>query len=136
MLANWDPFSEISRLQNELFKRRDGNEVPFRPSVDIYEDEQGIHLKADLAGVKKEDVKVEVDNNVLTIRGERKLEKEDKQKGYHRIERAYGSFSRSFSLNSDISSEEIKADFNDGVLTVLLPKKTASNKREIPVAKN
>lgn len=136
MLANWDPFSEITRLQNELFKRREGNDLPFRPSVDIYEDEQGIHLKADLAGVKKEDVKVEVDNNVLTIRGERKLEKEDKQKGYHRIERAYGGFSRSFTLNGEIVSDDIKADFNDGVLTVLLPKKVVNSKREIPVANN
>lgn len=136
MLANWDPFAEISRLQSELFKRRDSGDVSFRPSVDIYEDEQGIHVKADLAGVKKEDVKVEIDNNQLTIRGERKLEKEDNQKGYHRIERTYGSFSRSFSLNSDISSEEIKADFTDGVLTVLLPKKAANSKREIPVAKS
>lgn len=133
MLANWDPFAEITRLQNELFRRREQNETAFRPSVDIYEDEQGIHIKADVAGVKPEDLKLEIDNNVLTIRGERKLEQEDKDKGYHRIERSYGTFSRSFALNNNVSSDDVKADYKDGVLNVLLPKKASNAKREIAV---
>ena len=133
MLANWDPFAEITRLQHELFRRRETNETAFRPSVDIYEDEQGIHIKAVVAGVKQEDLKLEIDNNVLTIRGERKLEQEDTDKGYHRIERSYGSFSRSFALNNNVSSEDVKADYKDGVLNVLLPKKSSAAKREIAV---
>ena len=134
MLSHWDPFAEMTRLQNEMLKRRDTRQGEFRPSVDIYEDSEGVHIKADVAGVKKEDLKLEIDNNVLTIRGERKLETEDKDKGYHRIERSYGSFSRSFNLADSITADEVKAEYNDGVLNVLLPKRKAATKQEINVA--
>ena len=122
MLANWDPFSEISRLQNELFKRRDGNELPFRPSVDIYEDEQGIHLKADLAGVKKEDVKVTLENGIITISGERKQEKESKDENEIRVESFHGTFTRSFALPDDIDPQAIHAEAKNGVLKVHIPR--------------
>lgn len=133
MLANWDPFAEISRLQTDLFKAREPGGASFRPSVDIYEDEDGVHIRADVAGVKKEDIKLEIDKNVLTLRGERRLDQVDKKKGYHRVERSYGSFARSFSLGQDVNTEDVQANYEDGVLTVLLPRVANAEKREIAV---
>lgn len=134
MLAQWDPFTEISRLQQNLWGRNQQSENnAFRPAVDIYEDEQGIHVKADVAGVKPEDLSVDVENRVLTISGERKLESTSDDKGYHRVERRYGSFSRSFALASDVNPDDIKADYKDGVLTVLLPKAIKNIKKQIAV---
>ena len=133
MLTQWDPFTEISRLQQNLLGRQAQATEAFRPAVDIYEDEQGIHVKAEVAGVKPEDLTVDVDNRVLTISGERKLETTTDDKGYHRVERRYGSFSRSFSLANDVNPDDIKADYKDGVLTVLLPKVSKQTKKQIAV---
>jgi len=134
MLSYWDPFSEMTRLHDRFFggtpERR---EQAFKPAVDIYEDANGIHLKADVAGVKPEDVKVNVENNVLTISGERKLEHADKTDAYHRVERYYGSFSRSFALTDEVDAENVLAKYENGVLTVTLKKRPAAKKREIAV---
>lgn len=132
MLAHWDPFTEISRLQKGIWGR-EGTDDAFRPAVDIYEDKDGVHVKADLAGVKPEDLNVDVDNNVLTIKGERKLETTDDKNGYHRVERRYGSFTRSFALTDAVDPEKIEADYKDGVLTVLLPHAAQRSKRQIAV---
>ena len=137
MLTLWDPFADINRLHNGLFHRAWHEEEPeFRPSVDIYEEEKAFVVKAELAGVKLEDIKIELDKNVLTVSGERKLEKKEDKEGknsYHRIERRYGSFSRSFSLPESVKSDGIDAAYNEGVLTVTIPKLPESLPREIKV---
>lgn len=136
MLTRFDPFAEMTRLQDQLFRLNNApapSEFAFRPTVDIFEDEASIQLKADLAGVKPDDVHIEVENNVLTVRGERKMEHEEKKKGYHRVERAYGSFSRSFALPDTVDSEKIDAAFDSGVLNLTLPKRPAAQKKQIKV---
>ena len=134
MLTLWDPFAELNRAHRNFFPS-EWSETPakFRPLVDVYEKEDAFHIKAELAGVKPEDVKIEIHNNVLTVSGERNLEKEDEKNGYRRVERRYGSFDRSFSLPETVESEKIDADFKDGVLTVILPKRAESQPREIEV---
>jgi len=137
MLTRFDPFAEMSRLQDHLMRLNQGtstNDFAFRPTVDIFEDEAAIQVKADLAGVKKEDVHIEVENSVLTLRGERKLEHEEKKKGYHRVERAYGAFSRSFALPDTVDTDKIDAAFRDGVLNVTIPKRPAAQKKQIKVS--
>jgi HSP20 family protein len=134
MLGYWDPFAEMSRVQDRFFGRPSlEREQVFRPAVDIYEDAEGIAVKADLAGVKPEDIKVEVENKVLTISGQRQLENSKQREGYHRVERFYGSFSRSFALSDDVSPDEIDAKYENGVLTVRLPKRPTAKRREIQV---
>ena len=134
MLAYWDPFSEMSRIHDRFFARSGiERESNWKPAVDIFEDNDGVHVKADLAGVKPEDIKVNVENNVLTLSGERKLEKAEARDGYHRVERFYGSFSRSFALTDEVSSEDIDAKLDGGVLTVSLKKRPAAKRREIEI---
>lgn len=103
------------------------------PRVDIVEDEKEIVVKAELPEMKKEDVKVTVDQGVLTISGERKIEKEEKNKKYHRIESEYGSFLRSFTLPAAVISEKVTADFKDGVLRVHLPKETKPGTKAVEI---
>jgi len=103
------------------------------PTADITEDDKEYLIKAELPDLKKEDVKVTVENGVLTISGERKFEKEQKEKKYHRIERAYGRFVRSFALPDDADPGGVKADFKDGVLTVHLPKSERARPTQIEV---
>jgi len=134
MLGYWDPFSEMSRIQDRFFGRpTQEREYQFKPAVDIFEDQDGVHVKADLAGVKPEDIKVEVENKVLTISGQRRLEHEEKRDNYHRVERFYGGFTRSFALSDDVSSDEIEAKYENGVLDLRLPKRPAAKRREIAV---
>jgi len=104
------------------------------PSVDISEDENEYLIKAELPEVGKEDVKVTVENGVLTLRGERRFEKEEKARKYHRIERSYGSFMRSLAMPDDADAEKVAAEFKDGLLKVHLPKSEAKKPREIEVA--
>jgi len=136
MLSRWDPFSEIARLQDQ-FARWAGPEqgygTTFSPAIDIFEDKDAIVVKADVAGTKPEDIHISVENNVLTVKGERKLERADKREGYHRIERSYGTFARSFTLSSNVDGEHIEADMADGVLTVRVPKKAAPEPKRIEV---
>lgn len=133
-LVKWNPFKEI---EDVLDRYRRVGEFPFRslggfepsmamadwsPRVDISETDKEYTIKADLPEVKKEDVKVTLDHGLLTIQGERKQEKEEKGKRFHRVECSYGSFTRSFRLPENIKEADIKADYKDGVLTLSLPK--------------
>ena len=161
--TRWEPFRDLARLQDEMTRLfddrayRSGESVGWTPSCDIFEDEDGLALRFELAGVdpkdvdiqfedekeiivkaelpemKKEDVKVTVDQGILTISGERKLEKEDKRENYHRIELAYGTFTRTFSLPSTVDAEKIRAEAKNGMLTVHLPKRVEAKPRAIQV---
>jgi len=104
------------------------------PAVDIFEHDGDIVLKAELPGVDPKDVDIRVENNVLSLRGERKVESEVKREQYHRVERAYGSFSRSFTLPSVVDTEKIKADYTDGVLKVTLPQKEEAKPKQISIS--
>lgn len=137
MLSRLDPFSELTRAHNRLFGLSwPEHHQDFRPAVDISEDDKAIYVTADIAGVKPEDIKINVDKNVLTLEGERKLETKEEKGGYHRVERSYGCFRRSFSLPDTVTSEEIDASYKDGVLTLTLPKTPESKPREIKVNAN
>ena len=102
--------------------------------MDIYENEGNLVLKAELPGIEPKDVDVRVENNVLTLRGERKFEAEVKREQYHRVERAYGTFSRSFTLPNVVDTEKIKAEFKDGVLRVTLPQREEAKPKQIQIA--
>jgi HSP20 family protein len=145
-LTRWDPFKEMEETHNRLAKifglsqPRLGNSgqelmtiAEWAPSVDIIEDEKEWLVKADLPEVKKEDVKVTVENGVLTITGERRLEKEEKDRKYHRVERSYGSFFRSFTLPDAADSPKVSAEFKEGVLKVHLPKSEKAMPKAIEV---
>ncbi len=131
MLTRFDPFAELNRFQREM--SRSFEPSSWTPAVDIFEDKESIQVRAELPGVKTEDVKVDVENNVLTLRGERKLEHEDKKDSYHRIERWYGAFTRQFMLPRTVDPEHIDAQLKDGVLTVRLPKRAEVKPRQISV---
>jgi len=144
--ARWDPFKELEDLSNRLSSvfgrspiRLEGDReenltvTEWAPSVDISEDEKEYVIKAELPEIKREDVKVKVENGVLTLSGERKLEKEEKGKRYHRIERAYGSFTRSFALPDDADGDKVTANFKDGVLRVQVMKSEKARPRAIEV---
>ncbi len=134
LLTNWDPFSEMFRLQEEMGRRRtNGGRLAFRPAVDIHEDAEAITLSAEVPGMNADDIEVEVENDILTLSGERKLEREEDKDGYHRIERAYGSFSRSFSLPENVDTENVLAEKNDGVLKIKLMKKEKPSPKRIAV---
>ena len=136
ILNRWDPFTEIARLQDEMsrhFLQTERRTAGFIPPVDIYEDKDAVYLKAELPGVKPDEVKLAVENNVLTITGERKLEKEDKREGYHRVERSYGTFTRSFALPNGLAADQVAAELTDGVLNVKIPKKAEVQPKRIEV---
>jgi HSP20 family protein len=139
-----DPFRDLFELQDNLFRTfgpavrgRERDEAPmaayWTPLVDVFEDNDAITLKVELPEVDAKDVEILVEGNTLTLRGERKLENEEKRDGYHRIERTYGSFSRSFTLPSNIDADQIHAESKDGVLRVVLPKKAETKPRQIKV---
>jgi len=141
-LNRFEPFratsgleSQVSRLFNELFDRsQESNLTSWAPAVDIFEDEHELVVKADLPDVKPEELDIRVENNILTIRGERKFEKKVDEKNYLRVERSYGSFSRSFALANTVNSEAIKADYKDGVLTLTIPKREEAKPKQIKVS--
>jgi HSP20 family protein len=126
---------QINRLFNDAFERTDGesNLTTWAPAVDISETENELTVKADLPGVDPKHLDIRVENNVLTIRGERKFEKKVNEDNYLRVERAYGSFSRSFSLANTVNSEGIKADYQHGVLTLAIPKREEAKPKQIKV---
>jgi HSP20 family protein len=140
-LIRWDPFSELEGIQTRLnrlynFPARLEDETFFanwNPRVDIQETDTEFVLKADLPDVRTEDVKVEFDNGVLTVEGERKQEKEDKGKRFYKVEREYGKFVRRFILPTDVDGEHTKAEFKDGVLHVHLPKTVTARPKAIEV---
>jgi HSP20 family protein len=127
--------NQINRLFNEAFDRssEEGNLTTWAPAVDIYETEHELVVKADLPDVKPEDLDIRVENNILTIHGERKFEKKVNEDKYLRVERAYGSFTRSFSLSNTVKADEIKADYKDGVLTLTIPKREEAKPKQIKV---
>ena len=134
-LSHYDPLANL-RLFEDAFSRmltEPQTNRPWAPAVDIYETENELVLKADLPDVDLKDIDVRVENQTLTISGERKFEKKDTTKGYHRIERSYGTFVRSFSVPSSFDTENIAAEFKNGVLSVTLPKKEAAKPRQVKV---
>jgi HSP20 family protein len=144
-VTRWDPFKELEDMQSRLSTlfgrapvRKDGDKealtiAEWAPLVDISEDEKEYLIKAELPEVKKEDIKLTVHDSVVTITGERKSEKEEKGKKFHRIERAYGSFMRSFTLPDGADAGKIAADYKDGLLNVHLPKSEKAKPKSIEV---
>jgi HSP20 family protein len=148
-ITRWDPLSEFTSLQerfNQLlnqpggFFRNMGSSMDqplafgnFAPPVDIYEDDHQVTIQAELPGVEEKDLNITVENNVLTITGERKLENEENKENFHRIERSYGRFTRSFTLPSTLDTENINAEFNNGVLKIVLNKSEAAKPKQIKV---
>ena len=143
-IVRWEPFRdllttqrEFDRLFKEAFSPMSGEtEVSTRswaPPVDIYETEDAIVLKAELPGIDPKDVEVRVEDNTLYLKGERNYEKEVKEQNYHRIERSYGSFARSFTLPNSISAEKVKAEYKDGLLTLTMPKREEAKPKTIKI---
>lgn len=144
-LTRWDPFRDMVTLQermNRLFEdsmarsKTTDEEMAmgaWTPSVDIFETPEKVVLRADLPGVAEREIDLRIENNMLTLRGERRFLKETKEEDYHRIERAYGSFSRSFQLPGTINQEGIQATHKDGVLEVVLPKREETRPKHIKV---
>jgi len=141
MLTRWDPFRELARVEEEMNRSlgdgrllfRAGESVGWTPACDIYEDGDEIVVRAELAGVEPKDVQIRFENGVLTLKGERKLEKEEKRENYHRVELTYGTFTRGFSLPASIDAEKIRAESKHGVLLVHLPKKPEAKPKSIQV---
>jgi HSP20 family protein len=134
----YDPFQgfrffegAITRLMSEP-----GAGKLWAPAVDIFETEDAITLKADVPDVKIEDIDIRVENNTLALKGHRKFEKDETVKGFHRIERSYGEFVRTFALPNSVDSDKVAADYKNGVLSVTLPKKEAAKPKQIKVAVN
>lgn len=143
-ITRWDPFREVATLQNRLnslfqdYNRGEGSEDPitaaaFVPPVDIYEDDHKIVLKLEVPGLKQEDLDIQLENNTLTVRGERKFEKEEKEENFHRIERRYGSFYRAFTIPNTVNPDSIKADYDAGVLRIQLEKRAEAKPKQIKV---
>ncbi len=144
-IVRFDPFRDLASMQDrinrifgEAYLRNNDDDVlnrgDWRPPVDIYEnDRHEIVLRAELPGLKREDLDIRVENNTLTLRGERKRDAEVKQESYHRVERVYGGFTRSFSLPTTINTEQVTATFTDGVLTITLPMREEAKPRQIQV---
>lgn len=144
-IIRWTPFRELSTVQervNKLFE--DAIRSPYRsgegfsmsswtPAVDIYETDKEIVLKAELPEMQQKDIEIKIEDNNLVVSGERRLEKEVKEENYHRIERSYGSFHRSFTLPHAVDRESIKASYKDGVLKVVLPKKEEATSKQIKI---
>jgi HSP20 family protein len=140
MISRFDPFRDLMRLQDEMgrmlddrLRYRSGESVGWTPACDIYEDGEAVQLRFDLAGVDPKDVEIRFENGVLTLKGERKLEKEENRDNYHRIELSYGIFTRSFALPTTVDSERINAESRNGVLVVRLPKKPEAKPKSIQV---
>jgi len=141
-VIRWEPFRNVNSLQ-EQFSRLFDTSYPGRssesdlttwaPAVDIQETENELVLKADLPGIEEKDIDVRIENSTLTIRGERKFEKQVNEDNYLRVERSYGSFSRSFSLPNTINTEAIHAEYKNGVLTVQMPKRAESKPKQVKV---
>jgi HSP20 family protein len=140
-LIKWSPYRNLISLPDEIDRFFNGfgldlnvSDSVWSPTVDISETENQYEVNAEIPGLKKEDIKLSVEDNVLTLSGERKVEKETDKKNYHRIEREYGKFERSFRLPKEVDAENIKAKYKNGVLTVQLPKTEAVKPKEIAVS--
>ena len=144
LLTRWDPFREFVTLQdrmNRLFRDSFGPEgreealtnTTFAPPVDVYEDEHNVTLKIEVPGIEEKDIDVRIENNTLTVHGERKFEKEEKEENYRRVERQYGSFTRTFTLPNTVEQESVQADYDKGVLKIRLAKKAEAKPKQIKV---
>jgi HSP20 family protein len=143
-ITRWDPFRDVLSLQNRMnslfqeFERGQGETgavtAAFVPPVDIYEDEHKIVLKLEVPGLTEKDLDIQLENQVLTIKGERKFEKEEKEQNFHRIERRYGSFYRSFTIPNTVDPESVKAGYDAGVLKIELAKRAEAKPKQIKVA--
>src|ERR1017187_9085922 len=147
LLTRWEPLREFSAMQdrinrmNPLFREWYRPEVPeealtttsYAPPVDIYEDEHNITLKLEVPGIDEKDIDVSIENTTLTVHGERKIEKEEKEENFRRIERQYGSFTRSFTLPSSVDSGQVSAHYDKGVLKIKLAKKAEAKPKQIKV---
>ncbi|MGA7351792.1 MAG: Hsp20/alpha crystallin family protein [Acidobacteriaceae bacterium] len=141
-ITRWDPFRDALSLQNRLnslfqeYNRGEGDALStaaFVPPVDVYEDEHKMVLKLEVPGMKESDLDIQLENNVLTVKGERKFEKEEKEENFHRIERRYGSFYRSFTIPSTVNPDSVKASYEAGVLKVELEKRAEAKPKQIKV---
>jgi len=140
-IVRWDPFREVVALQNRVNSLfRDLNEgegqvaaTSFTPAVDIYEDAHKVVLKLEVPGIEEKDLDVRVENNTLTVKGERKFEAEEKEQNFHRIERRYGSFFRAFTLPSTVDAEHVAASYTAGVLKLELAKKPEAQPKQIKI---
>ena len=140
-ITRWDPFREVVALQNRvnnLFREMNDGDSPlttasFVPAVDIYEDSKKVVLKLEVPGIEEKDLDIRVENNTLTVKGERKFEKEEKEENFHRIERRYGTFYRAFTLPSTVDSEHVQASYQNGILKLELSKKPEAQPKQIKV---
>ena len=149
-LIRWNPVRDLTTIPSDLFgmqreinrmfdnffrgiQEEDSSFSAWTPAVDIAEHDDAYLVKVELPGVSKDDVKITLESNILTIRGEKKQEKETKKENYHRMERSYGSFQRSFTLPSTVKSDKIDAVYKDGILTVTLPKEEEAKPKQIEV---
>jgi HSP20 family protein len=143
VLTRFEPFREFATLQdriNRVFREsvgREGDESlttsSFAPAVDVYEDEHTVTLKIEVPGIDEKDIDVRLENNTLTVHGERKIEKEEKEENYRRVERQYGNFTRTFTLPTTVDAEKVSASYDKGVLKVTLPKKAEAKPKQIKV---
>jgi HSP20 family protein len=147
-LARWQPMHEFTSLQRQMNRMFDNffggttslmpseenlSDWEFGPLVDIYEDDQKLTFKVEVPGIDQKDIKVEIENNVLTVHGERKLEKDIKEENFRRMERHYGAFSRSFTLPNTVDPEKIEANYTHGVLAIEIPKRAGAKPKQIKV---
>ena len=147
-LVRWQPFDELNSFQRQINRLFDNffsrttslmpleesvNSWEFGPPVDIYEDDQRLAFKVEVPGIDEKDINVEIENNVLTVRGERKLERDMKEENFRRMERHYGAFSRSFTFPSTVDPEKIEANYSHGVLAIQMPKRAEARAKQIKV---
>jgi HSP20 family protein len=143
-ITRWDPFRDVLALQNRLnslfddFTRGQGDQdalttAAFVPPVDIYEDDHKVILKLEVPGIRQDELDIRVENNTLTVRGERKFEKEEKQENFHRIERRYGSFFRAFTVPSTVDTDSVHASYDAGILKIEMQKKAEAKPKQIKV---
>ncbi|MFZ0805229.1 MAG: Hsp20/alpha crystallin family protein [Candidatus Sulfotelmatobacter sp.] len=144
VLTRFEPFREFATLQDRInrvfrdsYASGDRDEAlttsSFAPAVDVYEDEHKVVLKIEVPGIEEKDIDVRVENNTLTVHGERKIEKEEKEENYRRVERQYGSFTRTFTLPPTVDAENVSANYDKGVLNISLPKKAEAKPKQIKV---
>ena len=144
VLTRWEPFREFATLQDRINRVfRDSysgagqdealTTSSFAPAVDVYEDEHKVSLKIEVPGIDEKDIDVRVENNTLTVHGERKIEKEEKEENYRRVERQYGCFTRTFTLPTTVDTENVSANYDKGVLKITLPKKAEAKPKQIKV---
>src|SRR6202050_3733779 len=144
VITRWDPLREFATIQDRmtrLFRDSYGNEgreealsnTAFAPPVDVYEDEHGVTLKIEVPGIDENDIDVRIENNTLTVHGEHKFEKEEKEENFRRVERQYGSFTRTFTLPNTVNQESVQADYDKGVLKIILAKKAEAKPKQIKV---